>query len=168
MITSFKNNKGFNLVELMVTVAIIGSLATSALGSYDKTMQRVRDNRRIQDMSTIKKALLAFYLDQDRWPGAPEGISLAGVMIGNGGNFDIALSNYFAGGIPRDPLHDSTIYFYSYDPSHIKCDGVLWGMTIAFNKGESGANVGFRKEICGGGDMNQDNADYSIFIEEPY
>jgi len=52
-----RKSKGFTLVELMVTVTIIGILTTLGVVTYSRAQARARDGRRTADMVTIQNAL---------------------------------------------------------------------------------------------------------------
>ena len=164
-----KNQHGFNIVELMVTVAIIGSLASMSIASYDQSMMKVRDGIRLGYIRNIEKALFSFYTDHGRYPNlANDGISNSGNYVGVGSDFDTVMDNYFKGEGHKDPIHDGTVYFISYDPAHCyNCDCSSSGPSIAINKFEF-STKGAVKEICTGGDMNQHNAQFSKEIRIPY
>jgi type IV pilus assembly protein PilE len=55
--------KGFSLVELLVTVTIIGILAAVAIPSYDKYMQRSRRSEAQQLLAAIASREAAYLLD---------------------------------------------------------------------------------------------------------
>ena len=160
------NNRGYTLVELMVVVAIVGILANVGYANFQNFKSRARDAVRISDMASIEKALRLYEFQFERFPGPADGVPNSGQFIGEGQAIDTVLRAYFTGDIPRDPLHDGTIYFYSYDPSHcLGCACLSMGASLAFNKAE-GPTVGIKKEVCSGGNMNQLNADYSRVIKK--
>lgn len=168
-------NCGFTLIELLVVIAIIGLLASIVITSLSSARRKARDVRRLSDMEQITIALGLFFDDSSHYPGnSVEGVSNSGEMIGdNNGPIEKALEPYLSG-IPKDPLHDGSIYFYSYDPQHCtdnpigscNCAGPV-GAVLAFNKAE-GTSLRLRKDTCSGGDMNQNNADYNVvFLPAP-
>ncbi len=55
-------NKGFTLIELIITVTIISILAVSGLGSYRSAQKRARDAKRVQDMRTIQTSAEQYYV----------------------------------------------------------------------------------------------------------
>lgn len=158
------NQRGYTLVELMVVVAIMGVLSNIGYANFLNMKSRARDAVRVSDMAAIEKAIRLFDFQFERFPGPVDGIPNSGQFIGEGQAIDRVLAPYFTGNIPTDPLHDTTIYFYSYDPSHcLGCDCFAMGASLAFNKAE-GPTTGIKKEVCSGGNMNQQNADYSRVI----
>ncbi len=54
-----KNNKGFSLIELLVVVALIGILSAVGIGTFQSAQRKGRDAQRKNDLSQIKKTLIA-------------------------------------------------------------------------------------------------------------
>ncbi len=163
--------KGFTLIELLVVIAIIGMLSSIVLTSLRSAQGKARDTKRLSDMEQIRLALEMFLDDNGHYPGSSiEGISGSGEQIGDdNGPIEQALSAYLPS-LPKDPLHDGSVYFYSYDPVHCTdavsgscaCDGTA-GAVLAFNKaGDAGFKI--KRSTCSGGDQNQDNADYNLVL----
>jgi general secretion pathway protein G len=65
-----KNKKGFTLVELLVTMSIIGVLAAIGLGSFNTAQVRGRDAQRKSDLKQISHALELYYSDHGVYPSA--------------------------------------------------------------------------------------------------
>ena len=59
----YKNNGGFTLVELMVVIAIIGILATIAVGNFMSTRTSVVDSAALSETRILGKAILNAFLD---------------------------------------------------------------------------------------------------------
>ncbi len=164
------NNKGFTLIELLVVIAIIGILSSTILASLNTARVKSRDVRRLSDIKQLNLALELFFDSKGHYPGnTVEGVSNGGEMIGDdNGPIETALLPYLQA-IPKDPLHDGTVYFYSYDPVHCTdsvpdacdCNGTQNGAVLGFNKAE-GTSLILRKDTCSGGDRNLNNADYNI------
>jgi len=120
-------NQGFTLIELMVVVSIISILTTASLNLYLDSWKQARDAVRLQDMRSINQALVAFYVENRRFPDEiNDGVSNSGELIGVGDDIDNALRPYLSE-VPRDPAHDAgtiwdpaagSSFFYSYDPTH--------------------------------------------------
>lgn len=167
-VSTHKTSSGFTLIELLVTIAIIGLLSSVVLASLSSAREKARDVRRLSDIQQITLALELFFDSNGRYPGPAEGVSTTGEMLGDDdGPIEEALRPYLPA-VPQDPLHDSSVYFYSYDPRHCtddpigscNCDGKT-GAVLAINKVE-GDSIERRKDTCSGGDMNQHNADYNV------
>ena len=72
---------GFTLIELIVTVAIIGILVAIAVVNYRNAIDRARQRRSMADMRGIASAIETYAADFDRYPPAagltlPEGLDL--------------------------------------------------------------------------------------------
>jgi prepilin-type N-terminal cleavage/methylation domain-containing protein len=176
-------SSGFTLIELLVVIAIIGVIGSVALSSLDTARSSARDAVRIQDMRALRFAFEQFYNDNNRYPGALDGVPSSGQMLGVGNEIDVALQPYIDP-VPRDPRHDAgtgvaptagALYFYSYDPWHWRsmtdCGGTskpadtvnVQGL-FGFNKAENSGN--YTKDTCWGTHMNLDDADYNFFLSD--
>lgn len=58
---SHRNILGFTLIEIMITIALMGVLAISAFGTYVSSLKRGRDAKRKSDLSNIQTSLEQFY-----------------------------------------------------------------------------------------------------------
>jgi prepilin-type N-terminal cleavage/methylation domain-containing protein len=87
--------KGFTYLELMITIAIIGIIASSALYMYSSAQADSRDSRRKSDLSQLQLALEAYKADFNTYPAS----SLTGLTYYN-----------YIETIPTDPSR----YTYSY------------------------------------------------------
>jgi len=125
--------QGFTIVELLIVIVVIGILATITVTIYNGVQIRSQDAKRAQDISSIKKALLAY---DAMYGGVPQ----TGVYGGNGvGGWDnssrtnwINFLNSGFGPMPRDSINTITntdangdfpgdpgerVYFYYCYPS---------------------------------------------------
>jgi len=98
--------KGFTLVELLVTITIVGILATISLGSFRGYFEQARNATRQTDVSNISRVIkasratteeLPFRMFADTDPGTPK---LSTVLSEHGFN------------IPTDPGDQCYIYGY--------------------------------------------------------
>ena len=103
--------RGFTLVELMVVVAIIAILAAAVVPSLVGRTEKAKRVRAKADISALKTALLAFYLDCGRYPTTEEGIE-ALISAPSGIDSD----KYQEGGylesaqVPKDPWSKEYVY----------------------------------------------------------
>lgn len=64
-----KANKGFTLIEVMITVAIIGILAAIAIPAYTQYVQRGRVAEATSNLSSLRVALEQYYQDNRTYVG---------------------------------------------------------------------------------------------------
>jgi len=61
-------NSGFTLIEVMIVIAIIGTLAGIAIPSYKKHIEEARLTRIISEIKLIEKEIILFQVDNDALP----------------------------------------------------------------------------------------------------
>lgn len=172
-----QKQKGFTLIEAMVVLLIIGTLAAVVLVQNREIQRRARDAKRVADIGMIQLALELFRDQYGHYPGpAVEGVPATGEKIGVGGAIDIALAPYLNMLVPRDPMHDpadpAPIYYYSYDPQH--CAESVTGICLC-NPTDRRAVMGInqfespkptdRQTNCGG-NQNLHNASYNRVLPQ--
>jgi general secretion pathway protein G len=59
---------GFTIIELLVTIVVIGILATIMIASYSGIQQRSRDSERASDTTQIRIAIEKYHADQSQYP----------------------------------------------------------------------------------------------------
>jgi prepilin-type N-terminal cleavage/methylation domain-containing protein len=62
-----KPTAGFTIMEMLVVIAIIGLMATVALAALQSARDEARDAIRVNDLSTIAKALIAHQIQFGHW-----------------------------------------------------------------------------------------------------
>ena len=90
-----KNKSGFTLVELLVAIAIIGTLITISMISYNKISANSRDNRRITDIISIQQSLELYHRDEGFYPNT---LTPGQVLTGS------STANVYLAKIPSAPL----------------------------------------------------------------
>ncbi len=65
-----RSNKGFTLIELMITVAIIGILAAIALPSYTAYVQRGKITEAVAGLAGMKVKMEQYFQDNRTYVGA--------------------------------------------------------------------------------------------------
>ncbi len=61
-------NKGFTLIELIVVIAIIGTLTGLIVNNLNDSRARARDSKRKQELGSLKTALRLYYNDNQSYP----------------------------------------------------------------------------------------------------
>jgi general secretion pathway protein G len=111
MTISTAKNKGFTLVELMVVIAIIGTLSSIVLSSLNNARGQARDAVRKQDFLNLQNALELYHLDNNAYPST--GSAFWGLSV-NGGSRTTSGANAYIPGLtpsyisvlPSDPRGD--------------------------------------------------------------
>jgi general secretion pathway protein G len=101
-------SRGFTILELLVIIAIIAILASAILVSLNGTQEKARDTRRMEDMSSLQKALQLYMIGNGHYPVETSTTTLTGS--------DPVMSALIASGAiaqtPTDP--SSPVSDYSY------------------------------------------------------
>lgn len=107
-------SSGFTLIEILVVIAIIGTIAAVVMGSLNTARGKARDSARTLSIREVKSALELYYSDYGTYPPAR---TAGGVALndGSGGvlssTVTVDLSEYIPTA-PIDPLGGSYNYWY--------------------------------------------------------
>ncbi|MFH1094102.1 MAG: type II secretion system protein [Candidatus Omnitrophota bacterium] len=61
-------NSGFTMVELMITVIIIGILVSMAIPNYARSLERSKCSQAIQILKNMRNAGLSYYANNETFP----------------------------------------------------------------------------------------------------
>ena len=75
-----KKNKGFTLIELMIIIAIVGTLAGIAFPMFNTYIDKAKVTRAKSEIKLIGSAVLNFYFEWDRFPIGLEEVGLGGML----------------------------------------------------------------------------------------
>lgn len=118
-----KNNtlryEGFTLIELLVVIVIIGILAGVGIASFQGSIQRGKDARRMSDITEIKDAIIRYWIDNGNYPGTTASYGEDNSGTGMCGGWDSSWQDKDGDGKPFiDPLVDGNYIERSpQDPS---------------------------------------------------
>ncbi len=68
MFKLMKNQRGFTLVELMITIVIVGVLATVAIPLYQANVKRAKASEADATMGSIRTSLRVYYAENTAYP----------------------------------------------------------------------------------------------------
>lgn len=108
--------KGFTIIELMVSIAIIAILTALIIVSFSNIKAKNRDARRMEDLKSISNALNLYYSTAHQFPTSTGGSTE--YIDGATDAMSIALES--AGNIPQaptDPLNSGN-YRYTYQSAN--------------------------------------------------
>jgi len=112
MKTFFKKSpKGFTLIELMVTISIIGILSAIVYANFGGARAAARDDIRKTDLKNLQLALELYKAQNGQYPSGCNGAIWSGeVIVGGSLDCNNNSSNYipllipdFIAALPRDP-----------------------------------------------------------------
>ncbi|AHB42067.1 PilE-like protein [Candidatus Saccharibacteria bacterium RAAC3_TM7_1] len=63
-------HRGFTIVELLIVIVVIAILAAITVVAYNGIQQRARDAQRLQDITSIAKALELYKIQNSSYPNA--------------------------------------------------------------------------------------------------
>jgi type IV pilus assembly protein PilA len=78
-----KMQRGFTLIELMITVAIVGILAALAIPAYQNYTVKAKVSEGMQLADAAKTAVAQYYQTQNAWPTTNAAAGLPATISGN-------------------------------------------------------------------------------------
>jgi general secretion pathway protein G len=97
--------RAFTLIELLIVMAIIGTLLTIAVPRYFRALEHAREAVLKQDLATLREAIDKYYADLNEYPD-----TLAALV-----------DKHYVRSVPVDPftkVNDSWLLVASEDPYH--------------------------------------------------
>ena len=102
------DEKGFTLLELLVTVLIIGVLAAVALPQYRRAVAKSEAAQLYEAVVSMKETVQSYYMVNNKWPTKLEDLDLKYELpIASG---SVCNSNGDYGGIMRNEKYEFLIY----------------------------------------------------------
>jgi general secretion pathway protein G len=141
-----QKTRGFTLLELMVTIAILGILVATAIPLYAKYRDKARSVTVLADLHEIRIAIELLAIDAEMWPGGhPVGkiadaevwdLNAGGAgIVANDGRFSNWYGPYMSS-VPKDPWgHD-----YFFDPDY-HIGPTTYSVVGSFGPNGTGPNV---------------------------
>ena len=159
MLSKAKNERGFTLIELMISVAIIGVLAAIAIPNYIRYRERAKIAKVQSELKTIEKAVMMLAIDTGFWPNKEKvnepdtkevwnlNVDTAGITDTDG-SYPYWMGPYL-GEVPLDPWGNH----YFFDVDYLK-DGSNYTVIGSFGPNGVGQNL-------------YDNDDIILILEGP-
>ncbi len=129
--------KGFTLIEILVSISIIGLLTMIGITNFKVANQRARDGRREGDLEQIRAALELYRSDEGDYP--------SGDIIGTG-TVESPTGTVYMSQVPEDPLSTQT-YYYTSDGDTYRLCAALELTTTGSCTGNCGNGVTCNYEI---------------------
>lgn len=117
---SQSSKRGFTLIELMVSIAIIAILAAVGLVVYSTAQKTGRVSKRLQDLGAIRTAIELFRSTNGFYPSLPTGTASAGTfvcvdaLVGPS-----SLDPTYITAVPNDPIQSGNTNCYQYTSNQI-------------------------------------------------
>src|SRR5246127_3448895 len=99
-----RRTRGFTLIELVVVMAIMGLLLTIALPRYMHSIERGKEQVRLQNVAVMRDAIDKYYGDNGQYPDT----------------LDELVTKHYLRGIPVDPVNSSTGWMVIASPDTSK------------------------------------------------
>ena len=91
-----KETMGFTLIELMIVIAIIGTLSSIAVPIFSQYTERTKISMAKAEIRTIEKEILSFFIVNNRYPEDLSEIGLGNVIDPYGNPYQYQPSTYIA------------------------------------------------------------------------
>lgn len=139
----------FTLIELLIVMIIIASLALLLIGNFMSSLAKGRDSKRKADVNQLRQAVEMYYEDKRTYPLQNNATMIkSGTSYINKGKTFIENSKTYVGRLPEDP-NSTYEYAYTTDAS----GSYFRFFTCIENKNDKGEGVsqkGFEgSQICG-------------------
>ena len=96
--------KGFTIIELLMTLLIVGLLAAGITIGINNSQMKSRDSRRVSDLQLLKKATSMYFLDHSVYPLHNDSIqTVASVIVNNSTWGSVFVTNQYLNTAPYDP-----------------------------------------------------------------
>lgn len=117
--TRIGTQRGFTLIELVVVMSILGTLASLAAPSYQRSLIQARETVLMEDLFQLRTAIDAYFADNATYPD-----SLA----------DLVTKHYLRK-IPKDPFTRSDATWELVPPEPLEDGGVVPGGVFDVHSG---------------------------------
>ena len=115
-----KNSSGFTLIELVVTIALVGILVGSVIPTFFSTVNQTQSSVNVSNMVIIKQSFMQYYYDNHmvgnpHFPQLPQDSLMDNTyretILGDGRTPDML----FSGDLPYNTNQNPYIYYWEHD-----------------------------------------------------
>ena len=115
-----ENSKGFTLIELVVTIALVGILVGSVIPTFHRAVNETQSSVNISNMTIIKQSFMQYYYDNHmigdpHFPQLPQdslmNATYRQTVLGDGRTPDML----FSGDLPYNTNQKPYIYYWEND-----------------------------------------------------
>ena len=106
-----RRTSGFTLIEVLVTIAILGFLATVVLMSGGESRAKARDVERKNNITQLSLALRAYAEQFDEYPNANDGTCSHNTSFSVSGCMQVLVSEGFINELPSDTMSGFSYYY---------------------------------------------------------
>ena len=115
-----KNSTGFTLVELVVTIALVGILLGTAIPTFYRTVNETQAQVNISNMGIIKDTFMQYYYEHHmignpHFPPVPEDSLMNGVYRQTQLEDGRTPDDLFSGDLPYNTNNNPYIYYWDND-----------------------------------------------------
>ena len=115
-----KNSAGFTLVELVVTIVLVGILLGTAIPTFYKTINETQSQVNISNMGIIKDTFMQYYYDNHmvgnpHFPQPPTDSLMNGVYRQTQLEDGRTPDDLFSGDLPYNTNNNPYIYYWDND-----------------------------------------------------
>lgn len=165
-VNSQSHKTGFTLLEMLVSILILGILTALISGNFLNSIRKGRDARRKADLGQVQKAIEMYYEDKKEYPNFP--ITWGNALCETSTAVSCGSEKTYMQKLPTDPLsNQSYAYYYvvTSSPSTYKLYSCLensqdLGPGVAQ---ASGAQSSYSGTNCGTGCKTSGTAGLCIF-----
>ena len=115
-----RNSKGFTLIELVVTIALVGILVGSVIPTFHRAVNETQISVNVSNMTIIKQSFMQYYYDNHmsgnpHFPQLPQDSLMDATyrqtVLGDGRTPDML----FSGDLPYNTNQKPYIYYWQID-----------------------------------------------------